>query len=336
MTAYREAGVDIEAGEALVDRIKSAVKSTWSSGVQGDFGGFAGGISLPDGFDDPVVVMSTDGCGTKADVARQAGIFSGLGQDLVASCIDDLAAIGARPIALTDYLTVGRLDVEWASGIISSIADACRASGVALLGGETAEHPGVMKPGEFDLAGTAIGVMERGSAVDGSAIKVGDIVVGLSSPNVRANGFSLIRSSVIPKIGIHTVIEGGSLGEVLLEPSVIYTPIALGLLARGGVHGLAHITGGGLPGNVKRILRSDIDAHIDAGSWIRPPIFSFIESVGDVSVVDMFATFNMGIGFVAVMDPAMAGDAVSVASDLGVTAQEIGVIAQGTGAVSIR
>ncbi len=336
MTAYREAGVDIEAGEALVDRIKSAVQSTWSSGVQGDFGGFAGGISIPSGFDDPVVVMSTDGCGTKAEVARQAGIFTGIGQDLVASCIDDLAAVGARPIALTDYLTVGRLDVEWASRIINSIADACRASGVALLGGETAEHPGVMKPGEFDLAGTAIGVMERGNAVDGSGIEVGDVVVGLSSPNVRANGFSLIRSAVIPKMGIDAVIDGGTLGEVLLEPSVVYTPIVLGLLAHGGVHGLAHITGGGLPGNVKRILRSDIDAHIDAESWIRPPIFSVVESVGEISVDDMFATFNMGVGFVAVVDPAVAGEAISIASGLGVTAQEIGVIARGTGAVSIR
>lgn len=335
MTAYREAGVNIAAGEALVDLIKDAVTSTWSQDVRGEFGGFAGGISIPPGFDDPVIVMSTDGCGTKAEVARQAGLYDGLGQDLVASCIDDLAAVGALPIALTDYLTVGALDVEWAAGLITSIAVACRASGVALLGGETAEHPGVMEPGEFDLAGTAVGVMERGHGIDGSAIQTGDALIGLRSPNVRANGFSLIRSAVIPELGLETVVEGGTLGEVLLEPSVIYAPAVMSLVTDGRVHGLAHITGGGLPGNLKRILGAGIDAEIDKSSWDPPSIFSLIEEVGGISPDDMFATFNMGVGFVLVVSSDTASGTIDRATDFGLTACQIGRISGGTGVVRI-
>lgn len=335
MTAYQRAGVDISAGEALVAGIKADVQSTWGPEVQGDFGGFAGGIALPPQYRDPVVVMSTDGCGTKAEVARQAGLFDGLGYDLVAACIDDLAAAGAVPLALTDYLTVGRLDVAWATQLISSIAAACRAGGVALLGGETAEHPGVMEPDEFDLAGTAIGVMEKGTGIDGSVMRTGDVVIGLTSPNVRANGFSLIRAGVLPRVGLDSKVEGGTLAEVLLEPSVIYAPAVVEMTRTLEIRGLAHITGGGLVGNVRRILWTGLDARIEVGSWKTPPIFGLIESVAEVDRADMFATFNMGIGFVVVVEKTVAPAAIDVAARHGIGAQPIGTIAAGEGAVRI-
>ena len=302
MTAYRNAGVDVAAGEELVERIKAAVKSTWPADVPGDFGGFAGGIGLPPGYADPIIVMSTDGLGTKSEVARAAGIFTGLGQDLVASCIDDLAAAGARPLAMTDYLTVGALDVAWAADLIESIAAACRNSGVALLGGETAEHPGVMDPDEFDLAGTAIGVMERSGGLDGSAVRAGDTIYGLASPNVRANGFSLIRQAVIPRLGLDSSLGDATLADVLLEPSVVYSPTVAEIRGAHDVHAMAHITGGGLPGNVKRVLPPGLDAAIDSSAWTMPSIFEVLAEVGEIEPADMFATFNMGVGFVFITD----------------------------------
>ncbi len=237
-STYRAAGVDLDAADALVDAIRPAVTKTWGPGVIGGFGGFAGGIKLPPGYDEPVLMMSTDGVGTKAEVARRTGMLDGLGWDLVAMCIDDLAAAGATPIAMTDYIATGRLDVARMTRLVTSIAAACGEAGVALVGGETAEHPGTMEPDAFDLAGAAIGIVEHGRQIDGSAIVEGDVVIGIDSPNLRSNGFSLVRKVIGDDLD---ATMGGpvSIGERLLEPSVLYTPFANTIQAL-QPHGLPH------------------------------------------------------------------------------------------------
>ncbi len=272
MATYREAGVDLAAAGALVDRIGGNVTATWSDDVVGGFGGFAAGIRLPVGYRHPVLMMVTDGVGTKAELARRTGLVGGLGADLVAMCVDDLVAAGARPLAMTDYIAVGSLDVEAVSALVASIAAACAEAGVALLGGETAEHPGVMDPDGFDLAGAAVGIVEEGGEVDGSEIVPGDVVIGVRSPNLRANGFSLVRR-VVDGVDLDSPMPGGggaTVAETILAPSIVYTPAIVALLERVRPHGMAHITGGGLGGNVARILPPGCEAVIETGSW-EPP-----------------------------------------------------------------
>ncbi len=337
MTTYRASGVDLEAADRVVDEIGPAVTATWGDGVVGGFGGFAAGIRLPAGYTRPVLMMSTDGVGTKADLARQAGRLDGLGFDLVAMCVDDLAAAGARPLAMTDYLAVGAIDVEVVSTLVRSVADACAAAGVALLGGETAEHPGVMPSGEFDLAGAALGVVEEGNEIDGTAVSPGDIVLGIPSPNLRSNGFSLVRAILASGPRLDDPLPGcdGAVAEILLAPSVIYAPAVVDLVAAVEVHGMAHVTGGGLPGNVRRILPSGCDAAIDTGSWEPPPAFAAVQRLGDVPDSEMFTTFNMGIGFVVVVPPTEAGPALASLGSRGHAALPIGSIAPGTGQVHL-
>ncbi len=336
MATYRDAGVDLDAADDLVDRIKPAVTKTWHEGVVGGFGGFAAGISMPPGYDDPVLMMSTDGVGTKAEIARATDRLDGLGWDLVAMCIDDLAAAGARPIAMTDYLAVGVLDVAQAERLVTSVAAACAAADVALLGGETAEHPGVMAPGEFDLAGAALGVVERGHEVDGSAIAAGNVVVGVASPNLRSNGFSLVRA-VLAGHDLADPLPGMDVpaAETLLAPSVLYTPQVMQLLAEVPVAGMAHVTGGGLPSNTARILPADCDAAIDTGAWDPPAVFASIAALGAIAPPEMFRTFNMGVGFVVVVDEAHADRAVGVLSTGDRDAFVIGEITTGAGVVRL-
>jgi phosphoribosylformylglycinamidine cyclo-ligase len=315
VATYRDAGVDLEAADRAVARIASRVTATWGPGVVGGFGGFAAGITLPGGYREPVLMMSTDGVGTKAEVARRAGRLDGLGYDLVAMCIDDLAAAGARPLALTDYLAVGSLDGDLVERLVGSIAAACTTAGVALLGGETAEHPGVMEPGAFDLAAAALGVVERGREVTGAAIAAGDAVVGVASPNLRSNGFSLVRATLLERHGLDDELPGTgrTVAEVILEPSVIYAPAIVSLVGALDVHGLAHITGGGLPGNLVRVLPEGCRAVIDTGVWRRPPVFNAVAAAGEITGSEMFRTFNMGIGFVVV---AAAADAARIVDHL--------------------
>ena len=333
MATYRDAGVDLEAADRVVESISSRVTATWGPDVVGGFGGFAAGIRLPAGYTQPVLMMSTDGVGTKADVARRAGRLDGLGYDLVAMCVDDLAAAGATPIALTDYLAVGRVDVAMVTSLVGSIASACAAAGVALLGGETAEHPGVMEEGTFDLAAAALGVVEQGREVTGAAIEPGDRILGVASPNLRSNGFSLVRASLLQKLGLEDELPGTgrSVAEILLEPSVIYAPAIVDLVANHEVHGLAHVTGGGLPGNVPRILPDSCDARIDAASWQPPPVFDAIRTIGDVATDEMLRTFNMGIGFVVVVPGGEVAGAVDLIQSHGHEVYEIGDIAAGNG-----
>jgi len=335
MAGYREAGVDLAAADAVVAAIAGDVTATWADRVVGGFGGFAAGIRLPPGYTDPVLMMSTDGVGTKADVARRTDRLDGLGWDLVAMCIDDLVAAGARPIAMTDYVAVGRIDVETVGRLVRSIAAACAEAGVALLGGETAEHPGVMDDGAFDLAGAAIGVVEAGKEVTGGSIHPGDAILGLASPNLRANGFSLVRKVVLETLDPTDPLPGtsGSVADALLEPSVLYTPAVLALLGAVEVRGMAHITGGGLQGNVRRILPVGCSALIDTGAWVPPAVFTAVQQLGNLPATEMFRTFNMGVGFVAVVPDAVADEAVAVLEAGGRPAGIIGEIVTGSGDV---
>jgi len=337
MSSYREAGVDLDAADAAVRRIGPAVTATWNRDVVGGFGGFAAGIRIPAGYRSPVLMMSTDGVGTKAELARRTDRLDGLGWDLVAMCIDDLAAAGARPIAMTDYLAVGRLDVDRVGRLVASVAAACREAGVALLGGETAEHPGVMEPDAFDVAGAALGVVEEGEEIDGAAVVPGDVVVGIDSPNLRSNGFSLLRATLLQRIALDDEYPGTgrTVAEVLLEPSVVYSPAVLDLLAAVEVHALAHVTGGGLPGNLPRVLPAGTAVTVDTASWTAAPVFAALPELTGAPLPELYRTFNMGIGFVAIVPEATAGAAVEVMGGHGRQASVIGRVTAGDGGVTL-
>ena len=337
MPTYREAGVDLDAADSLVDAIADRVTATWNGRVVGGFGGFAAGIRLPAGYREPVLMMSTDGVGTKAEIARLAGALDGLGHDLVAMCVDDLAAAGARPLAMTDYLAVGRLDPERESRLVASIAAGCELAGIALLGGETAEHPGVLDEERFDLAGTALGVVEAGAQIDGSAIAAGDLIVALASPNLRSNGFSLVRSTLLQRLSLHDVFPGTdrTVAAVLLEPSVIYAPAIGALTATAPIHGMAHITGGGLPGNLVRVLPEGLGAVVDRATWDPPAVFDVLADAGGIDHDEMFSVFNMGVGFAVVVAPDAADGVVAAAGNAGHAAWVCGEIRVGPRSVSI-
>jgi phosphoribosylformylglycinamidine cyclo-ligase len=337
MATYRDAGVDLDAADAVVDSIGASVTATWGDRVAGGFGGFAAGLRLPPGYTDPILMMSTDGVGTKAEVARRADRVDGLGWDLVAMCIDDLVAAGARPIAMTDYLAVGKINVDRVGRIVRSIAAACTEAEVALLGGETAEHPGVMETDAFDVAGAALGVVEAGAEIDGSAVSPGDVIVGVGSPNVRANGFSLIRKVVLDQLALDDQLPGcdGTVADVLLEPSVLYTPAVLAVLEDLPVHGLAHITGGGLPGNLPRILPETCDAQINPDAWVPPAVFAAIQQLGNVPASEMYRTFNMGVGFTIVLAADEATAAIDILERHDRSAGVIGSIIPGSGTVRL-
>lgn len=295
MTSYRAAGVDLDGADRHVESIAEAVTSSWSESVVGGFGGFAAGVTIPAGYSDPVLMMSTDGVGTKLEIARVANRWAGVGDDLVAMSVDDLAAVGAQPIGFVDYMAVGSLQPERDSAIVESIARACQTAGCPLLGGETAEHPEVMAPDAVDLAGTVMGVVEKGSELAPANVRPGHLVVGLASPNLRSNGFSLVRAVLGSRVGQMT--------ESLLAPSVIYSPAVLGAVRTGAVAAAAHITGGGIPGNLIRAIPDGLGTQIDTATWRRPEIFDVIAKAG-VTDDDMYTTFNMGIGFTLVVDAA--------------------------------
>lgn len=293
MSTYQDAGVDLDAAAAVVDAIGATVRSTWGPDAVGAFGGFAGGITLPPGLKDPVLMLSTDGIGTKLDLARRLGQTDGVGFDLVAMVVDDLAAAGARSIALTDYIAVGRLDPAEVAGVVDSVAAACREASVALVGGETAEHPGTLPPDALDVSATALGVIERDEMFDPTAVGAGDAIIGVTSPNLRSNGFSLVRA-------ILDATPDDDLARAALAPSVIYSPAALD--ARPHVKAFAHITGGGIDGNLPRVLPPGVGAVVDESAWVRPPIFDELADRGGVDHTEMRRVFNMGIGFAAVVD----------------------------------
>ena len=305
MTSYRDAGVNLEGAVRHIANISAAVKSTWTEDVVGVFGGFAAGVAIPSDYDNPVLMMSTDGVGTKLDLARRVGVWDGVGADLVAMCVDDLAAVGAEPLGFVDYMAVGSLRPERDTAIVRSIARACVETGCALLGGETAEHPGVMEPDAVDLAGAVMGVVEKGQELGPHLVRDGDLVVGLHSPNLRSNGFSLVREVLGDEIENHAA--------ALLEPSVIYSPTVLEAGATGAVHAGAHITGGGIAENLARVVPKGLGATVDTSAWQIPAVFELVSDRG-VEHDEMFRTFNMGIGFCLVVEPGAVGEALATAS----------------------
>jgi phosphoribosylformylglycinamidine cyclo-ligase len=335
VATYKEAGVDLAAADNVVDEIADAVTATWTRGVAGGFGGFAAGITLPKGYRSPVLMMSTDGVGTKAEVALRAGRLDGVGYDLVAMCIDDLAAVGATPIAMTDYIAIDHIDVDRVATLVRSIAAACVSADVALLGGETAEHPGVMPDNSFDLAGTALGVVEAGDEVTGDAIAAGNIILGLESPNLRSNGFSFVRAHLLTRFELEDRFPGTdmSVAEVVLEPSVIYAPAIRALVAELPVAGMAHVTGGGLPGNLARILPPHLDARIETSSWVTPPVFSTLAELTKADPAELYATFNMGVGFIVIVAPGDAAAATQSLKRNRISVSVIGEIMPGNGTV---
>lgn len=302
MATYRKAGVDLKGADRHVAAIAPVVTATWNERVVGGFGGFAAGLTLPAGYAEPVLMLTTDGVGTKLELARRSNRWEGVGFDLVAMVVDDLAAAGATPLGLVDYMAVGALDPRRDVAIVSSIAAACSVAGCALLGGETAEHPGVMEPDQVDLAATALGVVEKGAELGSHRVKAGDVVIGLTSPNLRANGFSLVRA-VIGDRDLQESVEGRPLVEWLLEASVIYSPAVLRAVATGRVHAAAHITGGGLIANLTRVIPEGCQALIDFAAWQPPRIFQQLAEWGDILPGEMRGVLNMGIGFCLITAP---------------------------------
>ena len=294
--------MDLEGADRHVASIASVVTSTWSERVVGGFGGFAAGLTLPPGYVEPVLMLTTDGVGTKLELARRFNRWAGVGFDLVAMVVDDLAAAGARPLGLVDYMAVGSLDPQRDTAIVASIATACSTAGCALLGGETAEHPGVMEADQVDLAATALGVVEKGSELGSHRVGAGDLVIGLRSPNLRSNGFSLVRA-VIGERDLNEVVEGRALIDWLMEPSIIYSPAVQGAIATGKVHAAAHITGGGLLANLARVIPEGQEVRIDFDAWQPPRVFQMVAEWGDVPPGELRRVLNMGIGFCLVTAP---------------------------------
>ena len=338
---YEAAGVSITAGDEAVARIKERVRSTFRPEVVGDIGGFGGLFAFdPSRYREPILVSSTDGVGTKALIAQAAGRFTTIGVDLVAMCVDDIAAQGAEPLFFLDYIAVGKLEPDQVEDLVAGMVDGCRQAGCALIGGEMAEHPGALEPGEFDLVGFTVGVADRDRLVTGERIAPGARVIGLRSDGLRCNGYSLARRVLLDVAGLD--LDGPawrgahhSLADELLKPSDIYAAALGALGAEVDVHGLAHITGGGLTGNVPRVLPDSCNAVLRQSAWEVPRIFNEIQRLGDVSDDEMARVFNLGIGMIAVVGADDATKALDVLRSHGVESVEIGEIVAGEGAVQL-
>lgn len=336
---YKAAGVDIAAGEEAVERIKAKVRSTFRPEVIGDIGGFGGLFSFAGHrYRNPVLVSSTDGVGTKALLAQATGRFDTIGVDLVAMCVDDIVCAGAEPLFFLDYIAVGHLDPDHIEQLVEGVAEGCRQAGCALIGGEMAEHPGAMEPGEFDLVGFAVGVVERDLMLGPDRVQAGDVLVGLPSPNLRSNGYSLARRVLLERAGRELgdpAYDGAhhSLADELLAPSVVYAPAIRALLEAVDVHALAHVTGGGLPGNLPRVLPKGCDAVVDPGTWEVPRVFGEIQRLGDIDPEEMRQVFNLGLGMVAVVPRPDLYRALDVLRTAGHRAVEVGEVDRGRGTV---
>ena len=325
---YRDAGVDIDAGNALVERIKPIVAATRRAEVMSGIGGFGGLFALAPGhYREPVLVSGTDGVGTKLKLAQQLERHDTIGIDLVAMCVNDVLVQGAEPLFFLDYFACGKLDVEVATDVVRGIAAGCSQAGAALIGGETAEMPDMYGDGEYDLAGFCVGAVERDAIIDGSAISAGDALIGIASSGPHSNGYSLIRK-VLERAG-DTNIDGVRASERLLTPTRIYVKPVLQLISTVTVKGLAHITGGGITENLPRILDDSVHAEIDTASWAQGPVFDWLAEAGNIAVDEMRRTFNCGVGMIVVVDAADAGRAVSLLAQAGESAWEIGRIAEG-------
>ena len=326
--AYKRAGVDIEAGDAVVDGIRGAVASTRRPEVIGGIGGFGGLFAMPAGYRDPVLVSGTDGVGTKLLVAQRLGRHTSIGVDLVAMCVNDIAVLGAEPLFFLDYFATGRLAPDVAVEVVQGIAEGCRQAGCALVGGETAEMPGLYGPGHYDLAGFCVGVVERDGILDGSRIQPGDALIGLPASGVHSNGYSLVRKLVDDLDWSASHGLDAPVGDVLLRPTRIYVRELATLRAGHDVRGLVHITGGGFPGNIPRVLPDGLGARLDRDSWPELPIFRLLRELGGLSDDEMHRTFNNGLGMIAVVP---ADEAASAAAAVG--GFVVGSVVEGGGVV---
>ena len=333
---YADAGVDIDAGNALVERIKPAAKRTRRSGVMAGLGGFGALFDLKDaGYSDPILVAATDGVGTKLRIAIDTGNVDGVGIDLVAMCVNDLVCQGAEPLFFLDYFATGHLETEQAARIIESIALGCERSNAALIGGETAEMPGMYPAGDFDLAGFAVGAMERGADLPRD-VAVGDVLIGLASDGVHSNGYSLVRKLVeISGLTWDAACPWSeqSLGAALLTPTRLYVTSALAAVRAGGVHALAHITGGGLTENLPRVLPETMGACIDLDQWTLPPVFDWLAKTGNMTEAEMLKTFNCGVGMILAVAPARAEALQALLNAAGEDAKVIGTVTDTPGMV---
>ena len=324
---YRDAGVDLDAGDELVENIKPFARKTLREGVLAGIGGFGALFEISRNYREPVLVSGTDGVGTKLKLALQIGRHDTIGIDLVAMSVNDILTQGAEPLFFLDYYACGKLDVATATEVIKGIAAGCEQAGCALIGGETAEMPGMYQGGEYDLAGFAVGIVEKGDIIDGSTIEAGDVVLGLASSGAHSNGYSLIRKILDTKrVNLSAKVEGRTLSELILAPTRIYVKPMLKLMKRVNVKGLAHITGGGLTGNVPRMLSEGLTARIERRQWPLPPLFQWLKQQGNVADNEMFRVFNCGIGMTAVVSASEAAAAEKALRAAGETVWRIGRI----------
>lgn len=332
---YREAGVDIQAGRDFVDQIRNLVQKTYRPEVIGGLGGFGGCFALPAGYSEPVLVSGTDGVGTKLKLATILNRHDTVGIDLVAMCVNDVLTCGAEPLFFLDYLATGKLDPHQLTQVVAGVAQGCQQAGCSLLGGETAEMPGFYQPGEYDMAGFCVGIVEKSQMLNGSQVQIGDRAIGLASSGVHSNGFSLVRKVVSDRgwdWNHSPQTLGQSIAEVCLTPTQIYVKPVLQALRNGlEIHGMAHITGGGLPENLPRCLSSGQSIKIHPDSWPILPIFQWLAQEGEISSVAMFDTFNMGIGFVVLVPPQQAESTKEWFKTQGIAAYSIGEVVSGTG-----
>lgn len=333
---YRDAGVDVVAGRAFVDQIRNLVHSTFRPEVIGGLGGFGGCFQLPSGFQEPVLVSGTDGVGTKLKVAQVLNRHDTVGIDLVAMCVNDVLTSGAQPLFFLDYLATGKLDKEQLTQVVAGIASGCKQAGCALLGGETAEMPGFYQVGEYDIAGFCVGIVEKSQMLNGSQVQVGDVAIALASSGVHSNGLSLVRK-IVSDGGFSwderpELLGGQTIGETFLTPTRIYVkPVLAALQAGLEIHGMAHITGGGLPENLPRCLAPGQAIKINPNSWSIPPVFQWLAEAGAVSSEAMYNTFNMGIGFVVLVPPHQVEQTINYWRSQDIPAYAIGEVITGAG-----
>lgn len=338
---YAQAGVDIDAGDALVEAIKPLARSTARPGADASLGGFGGLFDLKAaGFKDPLLVAGTDGVGTKLKVAIESGIHDTVGIDLVAMSVNDIVVQGAEPLLFLDYFATGKLDVTVGTAVVKGVAEGCLQAGCALVGGETAEMPGMYARGDYDLAGFAIGAVERDQVLPRRDMAVGDVIIGMASSGVHSNGYSLVRR-VVSDQGLSydaasPFAKGETLGRSLLAPTRIYVKAALSLIRKGDVKGFAHITGGGLTENAPRVVPDDMDLEIDLGSWRVPPVFQWLAKAGGVEEREMLRTFNCGIGMIAIVPADKAAAAVQILTEAGEQVFTLGKLVAGNGEPRVR
>lgn len=334
--SYKDAGVDIDAGEALVSRIKSVAKATSRPEVMGGLGGFGALCRIPTGYKSPLLVSGTDGVGTKLKLALQLNRHETIGQDLVAMCVNDLLVCGAEPLFFLDYYATGKLDVDTAATVIAGIGEGCQLANCALIGGETAEMPGMYQDEDYDLAGFCVGVVEESEVITGENVQKGDVLLALASSGVHSNGYSLVRKVIEvtnTDVNAHTLADGTNLADALMAPTRIYVKLVNALqksLGNANIHAMAHITGGGLTENLPRVLPKNLAAQIDTSSWVLPEVFQWLQHGGNIDTLEMYRTFNCGVGFILVVPADQAKQAMNQLTAEGEQVWQIGQIIERT------